>query len=231
MQPDPWNNPQQGGGGYAPQQTQPQFQDPNAQGFAPQQMQQQMGFQPQPGQQMGGFGGQQMGMAPMMQPPSSGKGAKIALFTVLGLLVAGGATVGIMYAVGFFDDPEFVGKWYEGDGSETEIQSDGDILSDDMDDGESMKWSDDDEDSFKVKMEFEDISMTGQYKYDLKGDVLFLYIDEVDYDGETIENPNEGRCTALVKASVADTYSEWEDAVDSVRWPSYCDEISYYGDM
>ena len=152
---------------------------------------------------------------------TGGRAGKIIGLAVAGLVVAGGTTGGVLYATGFFDDEtELVGEWYVEEGLVLEMKENGSIEYKDMEMPVTLRWFDDDGDSFKIEMIQDGEGDIQTIKYKISNNVLF------------IQNPNDsdnGECDAWVRSSVADSEEEWEDAIDDANVPSWCDSIDGYG--
>ena len=72
--------------------------------------------------------------------------------------------------------------------------------------------------------------ITYKMKFEIVEDVMFLKMLSITVDGEDVTDDfmeDNVECTAFVRGELDDK-SEWEDAIDSVKIPSMCDEVQGY---
>jgi hypothetical protein len=162
---------------------------------------------------------------PTMPRSNSGRTLIIA---IVGLLVLGGATTGVMYSLGWFSDEasqDVTGTWVLG-GENVEFSPEGEFTSDDGESG-AMTWRTEGKylylDLTLTDENQETWSRTMKFRYVIVDDVLFLNMLSTTVDGETTEvEEAEGYCIGLVRESII-TLSEDEDYhLDRTDPPSWC---------
>jgi len=111
------------------------------------------------------------------------------------------------------------------DGEEIAIEwvNDGD---EDCDDGEDEGASQSFIDSRSVSA----MGMVMDLKFEIVEDVMFLKLVSMEMDGESFDDGADNECIAFVRRDVADSASEWQDTLESVKIPSMCDGVEGYNE-